>query len=231
MKGFVKDLLEMIFPACCEVCGRSLIDGEELLCMTCDFDMPRVEIESSPFNQIHQRLASPNLPIEKAVSQFYYFRDNPYAKLIQKAKYSGRPRIAYFLARKFALQLKDTDFFDGIDLILPMPLHVIKKLKRGYNQTTYIANGLSEISEIPVGDNLKIKRHNTQTRLSAEQRLANMSEAIRVEHAEELRAKHVLVVDDVITTGSTMFAAVKAIHETCGPVKISVLSLGLTKLN
>ena len=222
---------EMIFPACCEVCGRSLIEGEDILCMACDYDMPRTAIDSNRFNTIHQRLAAPGLPIEKAAAYFHYFRGNPYAALIQSAKYSGRPYLGRKLAMRFAKELENADFFDGIDLILPMPLHFLKRIKRGYNQTEYLALGLSDATGIPVGDNLQMKRHKTQTRLSAAERLANMQSAVSVLNGEELAGKHVLVVDDVITTGATMMAVIKALHNSVDDIKISVLFLGLTSLS
>ena len=228
----IRDLVvaasEMIFPECCEVCGRSLIDGEELLCLTCDFDMPRTRIASNPFNTIHQRLATPGYAIEKAAAYFHYYKNNPYARMIQRAKYSGRPTVGRELARRFANELKKEGFFDGMDVILPMPLHFTKKLKRGYNQTEYVAHGLSDVTGLPLGDNLKIKRHKTQTRLSAQERLTNMEGIIRVEHSAELVGKHVLVVDDVITTGATMLTAIKALHDTVPNIKTSVIAIGLT---
>ena len=224
------DASEMIFPAVCGVCGRPLVDGETLICMSCDYDMPRCGIESESFNVVHQRLARPGLPIERAASFFYYFRGNPYAMLIQMAKYNNRPSIAMTFGTSFARELRQTAFFNDIDVLLPMPLHFLKKMRRGYNQTEYIARGISAESGIPIGDNLSAARHKSQARLKAVERQKNMEGIIRVRNANELVGQHVLVIDDVITTGATMLSAIKALHQAVPNIRTSVLSLALTKI-
>lgn len=221
---------EAVFPAVCECCGASLVNGEDMLCLQCMYDMPRTGYHGDSFGEIHKRLAAPGLPIERTAAMFHYVKDSSYARLIQRAKYNDRPAIARNLAVMFARELESEHFFDGIDMLLPIPLHRKKRLRRGYNQSEEIATGISEVTSIATGDNLIALPHSTQTRKNAAERAANMEGTIRVTHPEELTGRHVLIIDDVITTGATMLAAAKAIHEASPDTKISVLTLAASKL-
>lgn len=223
--------LEAVFPAVCEVCGEPLVDGEEMICLTCGIKLPRTHIHRDPFNEIHRRLAAPHLPVDRAASYFYYYRGNEYTRLIHKAKYNYRPGIARRLGHMFAVELMADGFFDGMDMMIPIPLHWRKRAMRGYNQSCEICKGISEVTGIPINDSaLKARRHSTQTRRNAVERLKNVEGVISVSHPEELYGKHLLIVDDVITTGATMITALRAIAATAPAVKVSVLSLALTKI-
>lgn len=226
-----KVLIEAVYPSVCEVCGRRLVEGETMMCLHCLMSMPRTKIHSDQFNTLHQRLASPGVPIERAGSYFYYFRENPYARLIHAAKYNSRPGIARRLGEWYADEISADGFFDGIDVILPVPLHRFKLISRGYNQSEQIALGLSKVTGIPVGDNLRAARHSTQTRKNAFERMVNVAGIMSVVHGDELVGKHVMIVDDVITTGATMLACVMALHRSVPGIRTSVISIGATKLN
>ena len=229
IKRCVSDVLEMVFPAVCEVCGRALIDGEQLMCMHCRHDMPRTRVHLQPSNEIHHRLAAVGIPINKAAAYFYYVRDNPYAMLIQRAKYNSRPSIDFALGADFARELALDDFFDGIDVVQPVPMHWLKKLRRGYNQAEIICRGISSVTGIPVADNLKAASHSTQTRKNAFQRLINVSGIISPCRIDEIAGRHVLLVDDVITTGATLLSAARALLSADPAITLSVLSLAITK--
>lgn len=199
--------------------------------MQCDYAMPRCHLHAEPFNEIHRRLAG-KVPIERAAAMFHYYRDTAYTRLIHVAKYGGRPRVGEALAGKFATEIAGDGFFDGIDIILPVPLHRLKRLRRGYNQTEYIARGLSEVTGIPVSDNIvALRGHGTQTRRGAFERWLNSRNVYGVERPEMLAGKHLLVVDDVITSGSTMLSCCEAIQTAVHDARISVLSLGLAALS
>ena len=230
LKEWGTALLHMVFPRCCEVCSGALVRGEEVICMQFDYDMPRCRIHNDPFNDIHKRLAS-QVPIERAAAMFFYYRNTPYTRLIHVAKYNGRPRVGRELAQRFAREIEPDGFFSGVDLILPVPLHKFKRLKRGYNQSEYIAMGLSDVTGIAVGDNLiAVKAHSSQTRRGAFDRWLNARHIYQALRPDDLAEKHILVVDDVITTGSTMLACCEAIHAAAPSSRISVLALGLTSL-
>lgn len=230
-RRFLTACSEMLFPSCCEICGRSLVDGEQLICLHCRSDIPRAVIHNDRFNTIHRRLASPRIPIERAAAYMFYYRDNPYSDLIRKAKYNSRPSIARILGADFAVELKTDSFFDDIDILIPVPLHRWKMIKRGYNQSEEICKGISSVTSLPIGDNLHARYHPTQTRKNAYERSINAKDIMSVKHPEELTGKHILIVDDVITTGATLLSCAGAIAGTTTGTKISVLTLGATHLS
>lgn len=230
LKGWFSDLLRIVFPDVCEVCGSSLVRGEEVICLKCDMNMPRTRVHNDSFNIIHERLAG-KTPIERAAGYFYYYRESDYAAIIHNAKYNGRPIIARKLAMRFARELMADNFFDGIDVVLYVPMFFLKKIKRGYNQSEYIAQGISQATNIPIGHNLISKRsHSSQTKKNSYSRWLNAQGVYDVINSEELENKHVLIVDDVVTTGATLLACCDVVHNAVPSATISVLSLAVTRL-
>jgi ComF family protein len=230
LKGWFSDLLRIVFPDVCEVCGSSLVRGEEVICLKCDMNMPRTRVHNDSFNIIHERLAG-KTPIERTAGYFYYYRESDYAAIIHNAKYNGRPIIARKLAMRFARELMADNFFDGIDIILYVPMFFLKKIKRGYNQSEYIAQGISQATNITVGHNLISKRsHSSQTKKNSYSRWLNAQGVYDVINSDELENKHVLIVDDVVTTGATLLACCDVVHNAIPSATISVLSLAVTRL-
>lgn len=224
------DTLGMVWPRQCPVCGKSLIHGERLMCLQCAIEMPRTGLHLQDFSVIHQRLAG-KTPIARGAALFYYYSGNPYTRLIHDAKYNGYPWIARELASIYAEELTADGFFDGIDMIIPVPLHPLKRMRRGYNQTEYIAEGLHRVTGLPVAHCLRMSRqHGSQTRLGAYARWLNSRATYQATHTETLHRHHVLVVDDVLTTGATLLSCCQAIHEEAPTATVSVLTLGLTHM-
>lgn len=223
------DILSVVFPNTCAVCGTTLVEGEDIMCLTCLANLPRTGLHGSPFSEIHKRLAT-HSRLERGASWFYYHRHSPYAKLIHQAKYRGLPDTGRRLGRMYAREIMADGFFDGIDIILPVPLHPIKHIARGYNQSREIARGVAEVTAIEIGDNLVAGRsHSTQTRLGSYARWLNARGSVRIHHPDELAGRHVLVIDDVLTTGATLLTCCEAIHDAVAGATVSVLTLGLTR--
>ncbi len=228
VSGWCRDLLRLIFPLTCEVCGEALVDGERVLCLGCLAAMPGVYTGAD--SMLSRRLAAA-VKAERVTAMFAYRRDTSYARVIQKSKYNGRPDIDYNLAAEFAAKLKPTGFFAGIDLLVPVPMHSRKKILRGFNQAEEIARGISENVGISVADNLVATRADaSQTRRSALDRIKNTHGRYEVVYPEELRGKHLLLVDDVITTGATVMACCDALRHAVPDLKISILALAATRL-
>lgn len=229
VRSWSEALLNLIFPNVCTVCHRTLVKGEEVMCLKCMIDLPYTNLHRLQPNVIHERLFSIGHPVERATSYFYYFRENSYSRLIHDTKYNGRPIVGYKLAATHAAELLQSGFFDGIDAIVPVPLHYFKRLSRGYNQAEEIALGLSSITDIPVIDALSASFHTTQTRKTAHERLINARNVYKVKDSS-IDNLHILLVDDVITTGATILSCIESIKKVCSSTRVSIYSLAITQL-
>lgn len=228
---WIDGVLRMIYPQVCEVCGRSLCRGEDVMCLHCLRQLPRVSSNGDDFNLLHERLAS-TVAIERAAGYFHYYKESPYVKLIHQAKYSSRPVVARKIARRFARELSRDGFFDGIDMIVPVPLHRWKLMRRGYNQSDYIARGIADVTGLEVLHSLVASRgHATQTARNSYQRWVNAGSVYELRDGASVAGRHVLVVDDVITTGATLLACCEAIHRVEPSARLSVLALGVAHMS
>lgn len=229
-RSLLYDFSRILFPECCPVCHTPLVAGERLLCMECLAKMPRTHYHLSTDNPLHYKLVDIKAPVEKAASFFFYKNDSPYSRLLRDAKYNGMPAINRSLAYLYALELRPTGFFDDIDLLIAVPIHWLKSLRRGYNQSEHIARGLSEVTGIPVASNLRAcKSHTTQTRKKARERRKALPGIFTVDNPGQLAEKHILLIDDIITTGATVASCLAALQRDIPGVRLSVLSLASTK--
>lgn len=231
MAAILHSIFDGIAPRRCVVCGAALTQGEQVMCLKCDLDAPRTMLHRDPdFNEIHKRLGRTAIPINKAMSWLYYYSSSPYADIVRRSKYSDRPALARNAARLYAAELQASGVLADIDVLLPVPMHWLKRMRRGYNQAEEVARGLGAVAGIPVGDNLVARRgHSTQTHLSQHDRAANLSGRFSVVAPDELAGLNVMVVDDIITTGATMIEAARALASTA-VASLSLLSLGLAHL-
>ena len=231
IRDFTDDLMAIIIPDHCIVCSRPLIKGERHICLYCLSRLPRTDIHTADFSPLHQRLASTSVNIDRIASWFYYSNGSPYNAIITVAKYANRPSLSRMAGRTFAREILRSNFFKGIDMIQPVPLATIKRFKRGYNQSEQIAKGISSVTNIPVGNMLVARPHSTQTAKSAYGRFLNsLSVFSAKENAARIAAgRHILLVDDVLTTGATLLACAEALTSTVPDIKISVLTIGATR--
>lgn len=230
-------LIDFLFPPVCHCCGQRLVEGEKYVCSLCSLDFPRTNYHlywtnnsapNSDLNPMEARFAG-QLPFAHATAAYFYSRDSKLAELIKDFKYHKFPSLAQYMGRLAARELFPTGFFSGIDFICPVPLHWRKRLRRGYNQAEMLARGLSEELSIPyTKDLVAVKGHKTQTRLSREERLRNTRNIFRLRRADRYSGKHILIIDDICTTGSTMISAARACLDACPGLKISFFSLGVT---
>ncbi len=230
IRAWFDDMWRIFFPPVCWVCGRPLVEGEEVMCLTCDAGMPRTHYHLDYDNPLRYKLIG-HVPLVHAAAMFHYARNNPYSRFITKAKYNSHPEIARKLARLYASELLPAGFFAGVDLLVPVPMHWLKKVRRGYNQAEEIAKGIGEITGIAVCEALRGARHGTQTRKSSYERLVNVRDTYRVENPEDLEGKHVMLVDDVVTTGATLLTCCEAIHRQVPSARLSVIALASTHSN
>lgn len=231
--AWASGLLSVVMPGICEVCGRRLTDGERHVCLPCLTGLPRTGLHlCADNNEIHRRVSDNHVLVDRAASMFHYYRGVDYTSLILSAKYHSRPSILSYLGAVYASEIAPSGFFDDIDRIVPVPLHWSRLMSRGYNQTEYLARGIGRATGLPVAPKLLRlpSRHASQTRRSAAARAANVAGTFRAgRDAARLAGHgcHLLVVDDVITTGATIRDCLRALSEAIPDVRLSVLSLGL----
>lgn len=229
-------LLDLFIPRICHVCKCRLMKSEEFVCSSCLERLPLTHYHkywdnkkgpNSDLNPMEQRFVG-QLPLERACAPFFYTRDSSLASLVHDFKYRNFPSLAIAMGKTGALLLEPTGFFKGTDILLPVPLHWRKKFRRGYNQSEMIAKGISEITGIPIGTNLKARKaHRTQTSLSHEQRITNTKGIFHIENPESLTGKTIMLVDDICTTGATLLSAGEAITASVKNEKLRIFTLGI----
>lgn len=223
----LQGISHLVSPRTCRVCGCTLTASERYLCLGCDAELPRTYQHKSQFNEIHRRLGH-RTAVDKAAGWFYYKKGAAYAQMLVDAKYAQLPALAEELGRKCALELQADGFFDGIDALVPMPMHWWKRMCRGYNQAYEICRGVSEITGLQIVEAVKaVKTHGVQSRNTREQRFHKIHDTMQPVADADVCGKHVLLVDDIITTGASCAEALRALA-LAGPASISVLCLGLT---
>lgn len=227
MAGALRSMADLLFPRVCHICGTRLAGHERFVCTFCLASLPRSGYHRRSMNPMETRFAGV-FPFEKATGHFLYSRDSPLSVLVQDMKYRNFPAIGDMLGATVASELLPVGFFDGVDCICPVPMHFMKKARRGYNQAERIARGISKVACLPVVDFLKATRgHLTQTSMTMEQRRGNLSGIFEPIHRDDIIGKHVLLVDDICTTGSTIIAAGEALCKS-DPSNISILTIGVT---
>lgn len=228
--SFWRRLLDLIAPRLCVVCGHRLTVTEEVICAKCNFHLPRTGFHHHAYDNEMAKLFWAQIPIEKATAFFYYEAHAETANIIYKLKYKNHPEIGNIVGRMLAKEIQPSGFFDGIDGIVPVPLAKKRLRQRGYNQSMEIAQGVSEMTGLPIYK--KVVRRNSfkgsQTNKGRWDRQENVEHVFELTDATAVSNKHLLLIDDVITTGATCIACAKALCQS-GNICISILALGFAK--
>ena len=228
--SLLTELFDTIAPRRCAVCGQRLAPEETLVCVACDMRIEETRFWLSPRDNTMTRLFWGQFPIEKASAWFYFHPHSAPGKMIYDLKYHGQPLLGEDIGEQMGLRHRQHHFFDDIDAIVPMPITRRRAWHRGYNQSEMIARGLSTATRLPVYRDV-IKRTlfaASQTHQSAWERRENVENVFQLRDAERIRGKHLLIVDDVVTTGATVIACAKEMAK-ADSIKISILSVGFTK--
>lgn len=210
----------------CVVCKTKLLLNERGICLRCLYELPKTNNYRSADNDAEILLAG-RFPFVRVAAFSMFTKDGYLQTLIHELKYKQKPFIGELIGSVFGADLLQSDFINTIDYVVPVPLHPIKKAQRGYNQAEAFAQGLSKATSIPISvDELVRIIHNpTQTKLSKTQRWENVEGIFKVINKAVFENKHVLLVDDVITTGSTIEACARALLM-CNNISISVATIG-----
>lgn len=217
----------MVFPQLCVGCQQPLLREETLLCLGCQQELPRCAFHEQADNAAAMRLAG-RVPFQHATAFAHFVQGGLLQYLLHRLKYQGQKHIGRQLGRLFAWELELADWTHTIDVIIPVPLHPKKERLRGYNQAALIAGSMAEELGRQYGAaHLQRNRFTeSQTNKSREERAANVAGAFTVCKPQRLEGKHVLLVDDVWTTGATLEAAALALLQVTG-LKVSLATIGL----
>lgn len=229
MKKWINSLIELFFPRCCVVCADPLSDNEEYLCIKCNMHLPRTNYHLQKDNEV-EKLFWGQIPIEKGSSFFFYNKGSDYRNILYDLKYRGCKELGETMGRYMAAELSDSGFFQDIDFIIPVPLHQRRLRKRGYNQSEWIALGIHHVTGLPLITNAIVREKHTesQTSKSVFERRENVDNIFALKDAKLCRGKHILIVDDVLTTGATINACASVLGE-INDVRITVLTLAVAK--
>ena len=223
-------LLDFISPRLCVTCGARLSPTERTLCSVCLLHLPRTTFQFSAEDNPMARMFWGLVPVERVAALMYYEPHSEMAQVVYEMKYGGRPDIGEDMGRLMACEMGLGGFFDGVDVLLPVPLSRKRMRQRGYNQSERLAQGVSDVTGIGVDRRAMARRHfvQSQTALNRQERQENVSDMFWLCHPQPLEGKHVLLVDDVCTTGATLTACAQALQVVPG-VRISILTLGFTQ--
>ena len=230
IKQWLGAAADVALPRICPVCGQSLDSDEKWLCRKCLAELPRTRYEEADFNTMEQHFAG-KVPIERATAYFFYEKGAPYSNILHDIKYRSTPLMGRWLTARAVSDMASSHFFDGIDMVTAVPLHRSKLAKRGYNQSEYLALGIADALGIPYVEALKaVRPHSTQTHKGALERWQNIQGNYELRaDAAVLTGKLILLVDDVVTTGSTLTVCASLLKQIPGTT-ISLFTLAAARV-
>ena len=223
--GLLGDLKELLLPRLCPVCGKLLVESEDVMCAFCAIGLPRYPVPCIEDNTL-LRMIWAWADVRRATTFLVYNRESPYHRLVTEMKFHGMSDLAFRLGQWAAMEAEKGDFWEGVDALVPVPLAWRRRWRRGYNQAERLARGMAEVTGLPVVCLLTRTRSRTpQSRLGGEARRKNAEGIYRATVPDEWRGKRLVLVDDVMTTGATLGCCAKALHEADPQAEICIFPL------
>jgi len=220
----------LISPRMCVVCGSRLAVTEETLCSKCYLHLPRTDFRNNLYENVMAKLFWGRIAIEKADALFFYEPHAETAHILYELKYKNHPEIGVVMGRMMAKELMRSGLYEGIDAIVPVPLAKKRERERGYNQSLELAKGVSEVTGLPIADKVVVRTKfvGSQTQRGRWERNENVENVFELVDGDSINGKHLLLIDDVVTTGATIIACAQELQKASN-VRISVLALGFAK--
>lgn len=228
IKNYLKDFSHLLFPQQCLSCAAEINKHTDILCYKCSLHLPLTNFTDLKDNPVEKTFIG-RINVAQATSVFYFTKESLLQHLLIQLKYKNNQEVGLFLGKKLGSELSKNFRFTNIDCMIPLPLSKEKLNFRGYNQATVICKGIQEKWNIPINENAVIRKINTQsqTKENRVNRWQNMKDVFFVPEPAALKGKHILLVDDVITTGATLEACGQAILE-AGAASISIATVAWT---
>jgi ComF family protein len=225
---FLKNIFYLFYPNICASCDNQLIDYEDVLCLSCRYDLPLTNFINITPNAIEQAFQG-RVSIEFATSLLFYERAGVVHNLIHKLKYKGHQEIGVFLGNWLGNELLQCERLPKLDYIVPVPIHKNRLKKRGFNQVTKFGEQISKILTIPMSDVVLLRKldSGTQTLKQRIDRFKDLKEKFYITDNDLFKGKHILLIDDVITTGATVEACIIKLQQ-IKDIKISIATMAFT---
>ena len=219
------DLISLVYPRICLACGNSLVKSEQVICTSCNFHLPKTNFHLERENMV-SKLFWGRVNIQNAASYYYFQKGSKIQHLIHQLKYNNRKEVGIYIGKQYGAELKNSQLFGNIDLIIPVPLHKKKLKRRGYNQSDIFAEGLADSLNVKVYKDILFRAVDTdsQTRKSKFSRWENVKEIFQINNKDILKGQHILLADDVVTTGATIEACATTLLE-IPDTKVSVVTI------
>ena len=226
----IRDIAGLLFRRRCMVCGERLFDGERDICTSCEYMMPLTGFARAADNALFRRFWG-IVPVEHAAALIYFIHGSMWQRLIHGFKYRDKWRWAYVMGKRLGASLAEGGLYADVDTVVPVPLHPRRKMLRGYNQSEYIARGVAEAMGVPMETRILYRRRNnpSQPTLAENETRENVRDLFGVRNAERIRGRHLLIVDDVITSGETVTACAEALLAADVGCRISVASVAASQ--
>jgi ComF family protein len=221
---WLSDFFGLFYPCVCAGCSETLLRNEEILCTSCLYSLPKTNFHLDSANEVAQTFWGRS-KVEDAAAYLYFTKKGIVQSILHKIKYKGEQEVGLFMGSLYGYELAKT-CFNEIDIIVPVPLHYHRFKERGYNQSELLAKGIAEVLKKPVNTHSLVRRiaNPTQTRKHRYERWLNVNEVFEVKQPEIFEGKHILLVDDVITTGATLESCANVLLE-CENTKVSIVAL------
>ncbi len=229
IKSYAKSFFSLVYPEYCSACGDALYRNESVLCTRCLAELPRTGFHRDPENEV-ARMFWGRVPIVHATSFIYFAKGSRFRQILHELKYNDQPHTGYVMGRMFGNELKDTPFA-RVDIVHPVPLHPSRLKSRGYNQSERIAAGMCDALHLRLETDClaRTRATHTQTRRSRYERWENVGHMFVCSKPQEVVHKHVLLIDDVITTGATLEACSQCLVNIEG-TRVSIATLAYARL-
>ena len=228
IKSYINSFSHLLYPHNCEGCGTDILNDDGYLCAKCYYDLPKTGFIDIADNPVEKSFYG-RLTIEQAAAGYYFIKDGLLQHLIGQVKYKRHRDLGIYLGKLIGHQLNKSNRFTDVELLLPIPLNARKEAKRGYNQATVICEGIAQVWQKPIVADAVVRTVFTQSQTNKTRvdRWQNMEGVFAIANAHELQGKHILLVDDITTTGATLEACGSEILQVAN-TKLSILTVAFT---
>lgn len=225
----IRDFISLAYPHLCCACNKPLYKYENLICTYCKYHLPKTNFHLEKDNPVIRQFWG-KISVYSATAYYYFSKGSKVQQLLHNLKYKGKKEVGLEVGKMLGRELKESPLFNTVNCVVPVPLHRSKKQKRGYNQSDFIADGIAEGMDVSSEKEILIRDTATssQTKKSAFERWLNVESIFKLRNEYKISGKHILLVDDVITTGSTFESCTAALLSVPG-TKVSIAAIAVAK--